>query len=759
MALRSTAAVSPLTCTDSRPLGFVVGGHDAARPRALDWRPRTPIPRCLIRGKRKAGGGAWRTLKSQGGGEGGPRDMRYVGRAAAIHTYVPVGRGVGFGLVVQQHRERLRRRTGHEASENGSAARTASPSATGNNSAERRRASRITTRRLYVIDTNVILHDSSCLWRFGRHDICLPITVLEELDKFKRGNEEINFHAREFLRMLDEMTVERAARRNGTHRDNADQTMCPDDAEAAMLPQHPERNSTASADRWQDHFIRDGVLLGEDEERRGRMRISLHCRDDDVERLFFYDCPDTRILSCVQALAAGKPEPQCDWTAESCTDADGHHGDAAFAETSVAPRYERVVLVTKDVNLRMKARAMGLFAEDYEQDRVESVSKLYTGQRLVENVPDAIIEQLHRPPFGVTLEEVERELRNWYDAQGLSTTVTAGEAPWSRRLQQGESRGGANAPAEHGPWAWMAHHLLPREHRPATPNAASGVPAANAPDGDGTAASTSSSSLQPLANEHFVFRNPARSVLASYSFSKAAGRFLFQRVATFGAYGIMPRNAEQRFALQALVDPDIPLVSIAGVAGTGKTLICLAAALEMQSRGACDQIYVSRPVVPLGNRDVGFLPGDLEEKLAPYMQPLYDNLSVIKAADCHVRDNGKVVPGPRSRAIDELLASARLKVAALAYVRGRSLTRTFFIIDESQNLTPHEVKAIITRAGDGTKIVLCGDLHQIDNPYVDGCSNGLSYLIERMKGQRLYAHVTLERGERSELSKLASELL
>ena len=249
----------------------------------------------------------------------------------------------------------------------------------------------------------------------------------------------------------------------------------------------------------------------------------------------------------------------------------------------------------------------------------------------------------------------------------------------------------------------------------------------------------------PVANENFVLRNGSKSALATYR----RGDDSFHRIEKLTCYGITPRNAEQSFALKALMDDSIRLVTLAGTAGTGKTLLALAAALECRQKYR--QIMLARPVVPLSNRDLGFLPGDISDKLDPYMQPLYDNLTVIRH---QCGDDTQA-----AQRINDMRESEKLVITPLAYIRGRSLQRMFFIVDEAQNLTPHEVKTIITRAGEGTKIVFTGDVAQIDQPYLDALSNGLSYLIHRMTGQPLYAHVTLEKGERSELADLASALL
>ncbi len=250
-----------------------------------------------------------------------------------------------------------------------------------------------------------------------------------------------------------------------------------------------------------------------------------------------------------------------------------------------------------------------------------------------------------------------------------------------------------------------------------------------------------------LSNEYLIMKNGSKSALGVFLPQTRSIR----RIDTQVCYGIRPRNAEQCFAIDALTNPDLPLVTITGKAGTGKTLLALAAALE--KRRCYRQIFISRPSVPLSNKDIGFLPGDIQSKLDPYMQPLYDNLSVIES-----NQNGK--NGSRQgRRVKELLDEEKIVITPLSYIRGRSIVKVFFIVDEAENLPPTEVKTIITRAGEGTKIVLTGDIYQIDHPYLDSQSNGLSYLIEKMKGQDLYTHINLEKGERSELSDLAISLL
>jgi len=436
--------------------------------------------------------------------------------------------------------------------------------------------------KLFVLDTNVILHDSGCIRCFADNDIAIPITVLEELDKFKKGNGDINFHAREFLRQLDALTGDILSER--------------------------------------------GAPLGTP---LGSIRIVLSQEmDPRLKMAFLHDAPDHRILNTTMFLARQEPE-------------------------------RTTILVSKDSNLRIKAKAFGISAQDYNTDKAESFDKLYTGKRTISNVPGSLVDLFYE----------------------------------------------GNSPV-------AANQLALIEN--------------------------------PVPNENFILRNGSKSALATYSSNEQS----YNRISKRSAYGITSRNAEQAFALSALLNDDIKLVTLAGKAGSGKTLLTLAAALECKSRYR--QILLARPTVPLSNRDLGFLPGDLAAKLDPYMQPLYDNLSVIK---------DKTGNSNHSDRIQELLDNQKLEITPLAYIRGRSLQRIFFIIDEAQNMTPHEIKTVITRCGEGTKIILTGDIHQIDHPYLDSLSNGLTYLINRMVGQPIYAHVTLEKSERSPLAELASELL
>jgi PhoH-like ATPase len=241
--------------------------------------------------------------------------------------------------------------------------------------------------------------------------------------------------------------------------------------------------------------------------------------------------------------------------------------------------------------------------------------------------------------------------------------------------------------------------------------------------------------------------NPSHTALGRFDGTKKAITAL--RVPRDGVMGVRPRNKEQSFAIDLLLDESVRLVTLVGKAGTGKTLLALAAGLKRTMEDAAyTRMLVSRPVMPLG-RDIGFLPGDVDEKLNPWMQPIFDNLEFLFSSGSR--------KGPRAYA--ELLESGQIQVEPLTYIRGRSLPQQFIIVDEAQNLTPHEVKTIITRSGDGTKIVLTGDPGQIDNPYVDSASNGLTIAAERFRGEKLAAHIVLAKGERSDLAELAANML
>jgi PhoH-like ATPase len=437
-----------------------------------------------------------------------------------------------------------------------------------------------TTRKIFVLDTNVVLYDYRSIYSFEEHNVVLPITILEEVDKFKKGHEIINYNAREFTRELDALIRE--------------------------------------------EFLNDGVALPGG----GVIMVETDVRGENLSSVFREDTPDHRILAAARNLA------------------------------EVYSR-ERVFLVTKDINLRMKAKSIGIHAEDYETGKIKNIDELYKGKNLIEGVSSDVIDSIFQ-------------------------------------------EGGADFDS-----------ALP--------------------------------DYSPFPNEYFILRNDNKSVLTRFI---NRDRKLVH-VEKKPAHGIQPRNAEQTFSLNALTDMDIQLVTLSGKAGTGKTLMALAAALER--RREYSQILLARPVVPLANRDLGYLPGDISSKLDPYMQPLFDNLGVIQ--------NQFDESSQEHKRITNMINTEKLKIMPLAYIRGRSLSKVYFIIDEAQNLTPHEVKTIITRAGEGTKIVFTGDPYQIDTPYLDSRSNGLTYLIDKMKGQELYGHVVLEKGERSLLSDLASNLL
>jgi PhoH-like ATPase len=434
-------------------------------------------------------------------------------------------------------------------------------------------------KKIFVLDTSVILYNHSAIYSFSDNDVALPISVLEELDTFKKGNDSKNYEAREFIRILDKMS------------DNQP--------------------------------INDWIKI---ERSKGRFTVIMdETSNPDATQIYHSDKVDHQILNVAIKLSNENKD-------------------------------KRVVLVSKDINLRLKAKALNILAEDFETGKVKNVEGLYAGKTLVEGLSKEIIDRIYNEGFCLPTEI------------GIKT---------------------------------------------------------------------------PIPNHYFILRNTHNSVLAF--FNPVTGNI--EKLEKKSAYRITPRNAEQVFALHAIMTPEIKLVTLQGVAGTGKTLLALAGALEQKK--LYKQVYLARPIVPLSNKDIGFLPGDIKSKLNPYMEPLFDNLKFIK----------NQYSEKEGAQLDDLLEKEKLVITPLAYIRGRSLSNICFIVDEAQNLTPHEVKTIITRAGENTKIIFTGDIHQIDTPYLDSQSNGLSYLIDKIKNHEIYAHIKLEKGERSELANLANDLL
>jgi len=436
-------------------------------------------------------------------------------------------------------------------------------------------------RKIFVLDTNVLLHNAESIESFSDNVVVLPMAVIEELDKFKGHNDELGRNARAVIRRLD------ALRAAGN--------------------------------------LRDGVPLGNG----GELKIfsrRLGTEEMGLER----DVPDNRILRAA-------------WF---------YHQNG-----------ERVIFISKDINARLKADALGLAAEDFQKQRI-NFDELYTGVLEVPVAPD-VVKAFHRSEL--------------YEADGL------GRYPNEFLVLRDETD--------------EKHTALCRVVEPGQ-----------------------------LAHLHSRYEK---------------------------IWNIQSRNREQRIAVELLMDPDVQIVTLVGQAGTGKTLLALAAGLHTTLRHhRYDRILVSRPIIPLG-KDIGYLPGAKEEKLSHWMEPIFDNLSFL------LRDETK---GQKKKTsvqdrIEKLLADNLLVLEALTYIRGRSIPRQYVIVDEAQNLTPHEIKTIVSRAGEGTKMVLTGDPYQIDNPYLDASSNGLTYTAERLKEHNVHGHVSLKTSERSRLAGIAAEHL
>ncbi len=435
-------------------------------------------------------------------------------------------------------------------------------------------------KKIYVLDTSVILHSHDSIMNFEENDIGIPITVLEELDQMKKGNDTINFAAREFIRMIDELS-------SGKMLNNWISLNGKNKGSFKVLVDYSTKNNIFN-DEINDHKILDSALNLQKKEKN-----------------------------------------------------------------------KSIILVSKDINLRLKAKSLNLKAEDYKTGKIKNLHSLEIESQIINGIKDKIIDDLY------INSAIQKEV------------------------------------------------IFPNK--------------------------TLSN------NAYYVLKNSKKSTLAYYDSEKN----VFERVKRGDVSGVKPRNAEQAFAIHALTNPNIPLVSLNGVAGTGKTLLALASAISQ--RRNFKQIFVARPIVPLSNKDLGYLPGDISSKINPYMEPLWDNFKFIQ--------NQFKGSSKEFKALKNMIESEKLVIQPLAFIRGRSFSNIFFIVDEAQNLTPHEIKTIISRAGENTKIVFSGDINQIDTPYLDSQSNGLSYLIDKLKSQSLYSHVTLRKGERSELANLANELL
>ena len=461
--------------------------------------------------------------------------------------------------------------------------------------------------KCFVLDTNVLLHSAQSIESFQDNDVVIPMTVLEELDKFKKNNDELGRNARMVIRKLDRLRQSESE---------------PGRLQSGIPLSRVSKNATGNL-----FVLSSSLKPGSPEEAA-------------VDALFSDmpgSVPDNRILRVAYEQHLNRPY---------------------------------VIMISKDINVRLKADALGIKVMDFESNHV-SEDRFYTGIGHLKVSPE-------------TLNAVFQK----------------------------------------------------REYR--------------------------SNALQLPVNAFAVLESAENNQKSAVCRADGQGTFrLLDHTLTDRVWNISPKNREQRMALDLLLDPEIRLVTLVGGAGTGKTLLALAAALQLTlNRELFERILVSRPVIPLG-KDIGFLPGSKDAKLGSWMQPIFDNLQFLLGDQTAqgAPQNGKRQGSSSRMTVETLLNSKKIELEALTYIRGRSIARQFVIVDEAQNLTPHEIKTIVSRCGNDTKMILTGDPGQIDNPYLDSSSNGLSYAVEKLKGQPLYGHVTLSRSERSDLAAIAAKLL
>ncbi|MGB4841845.1 MAG: PhoH family protein [Leptotrichiaceae bacterium] len=444
-------------------------------------------------------------------------------------------------------------------------------------------------KKIFILDTNVLIHDPEAMFSFDDNDVYLPIYVIEEIDKLKEYNDRVGKSARETSRNIEKLRKE-------------------------------EKNSNLS------------LLEGLKNSTGGTFRIVLGENDSvNIPDSLNKNLTDNKIIG--QALRIKNENKK-----------------------------RKVILVSKDMNVRIKANVLGMETVDYVKDQID-INQLYEGWKEIE-ISNDLFSLLEKAP-----------IINW--------------------------------------------DLVLKE--------------------------------EPKANELIRFKNSNKEILTIYK--KEREKLEKQVFADTKVWGVFARNTEQKQAMELLMDERIKLVTLVGKAGTGKTLLAIATALEqVVERKLYKKIFIARPIVPMGN-DIGFLPGTEKEKMQPWMLPIYDNIEFLAS------NKGQTSSNEAEKVVAGLESLGLLKVEPLTYIRGRSIPQGFIIIDEAQNLTPHEVKTIITRVGKDTKIVFTGDPDQIDNPYLDANSNGLAYIAERMKNEILVGHIRLVKGERSEISELASRLL